>query len=158
MKDAKDRKENGKLQEAIELLNEAIEIRLKLFDGKPESSRVLMTLYCDMAFCHENLENSENYIEAIEFNEKALIEYKKCGVFLEGLRKMPKIYESLTKCYMMSDYYHESIYCGKEAKDICKSNYELIAVEFCMGWSYFNLHQYDKAFNRSSLAINLNCS
>ena len=149
MKEAKEHQDNGKLQEAIKLLEEAIKIRMKLFDGKPESSRVLMKLYCDMAFCHEKLETSENYIVAIEFNEKALIEYKKCGAFLEGVRKMPKIYESLTKCYMMTDYYHESIYCGKEAKQLCKDQKELIAVEFCMAWSYFNLHQYDKAFNRS---------
>ena len=149
-KKAKNLIKSGRLQEAIDQLKEAIEIRIKLFDNKAESSRVLMDLYYDMAFCNEKLETSENYIVSIEYNEKALVEYKKCDVYLDGLRKMPKIYESLAKCYMMTDYYQESIYCGNEAKEICKDDKEMIAVEFCMGWSYYNLHQYDKAFNRSS--------
>ena len=68
--------------QALEYFQSAFDTMIEMYGStdSPKDSRNLMTFYADLAFCHENL---EHYIEAIDFNEKALSEHTKSKGFLD---------------------------------------------------------------------------
>ena len=134
-----------KYQEAIELFQKADLIRAKVYQGKPDPSKILFIYYNNVAKCYEKL---HEWIKSLALYEKALHEFENCQDFVHKIDKITKshILESIANCYFYLGNYEDCINYSRQGKQSTENVVGLMKHEYNIGWSYFKLGRYRQAF------------